>query len=71
MTELSMLLTVTSYMQQWVDYICMHADVAEMVLNGCTVERSKPGIKDYREGKDYEVLFNYEFIEDYHDDSIA
>ena len=37
-----------------------HADVAEIVLNRCTVEKNK-----IRDGKDYEMLFNYEFIEDY------
>ena len=42
-----------------------HADVAEIVLNRCTVEKESNKKQQSREGKNYEVLFNYEFIEDY------
>ncbi|XP_064407355.1 transient receptor potential cation channel subfamily A member 1 homolog isoform X2 [Halichondria panicea] len=42
------------------ELIAKMPDVAEIVLNRCTVEKNK-----IRDGKDYEMLFNYEFIEDY------
>ncbi len=47
-------------------------DVAKMVLNRCTVEKLKcepksnrPVPNPSRDSEEYEVIFNYEFLEDY------
>ncbi len=47
-------------------------DVAKMVLNRCTVEKlecepksNKPVPNPSRDNEEYEVIFNYEFLEDY------
>ena len=42
--------------------------VAEMVLDHCVVEKDDPQLN--RQDHEYSVLYNYEFLEDYHEDTV-
>ncbi len=50
--------------------MCVHAGIAKIVLDNCVVENYETNSKEAertpsRDNSDYQVIFNYEFLEDY------